>query len=333
MDAALVLRAADVLRRGGLVAFPTETVYGLGADALNVGAVRRIFEVKGRPTSHPLIVHLGAASWLETWARDVPDSAHRLAARFWPGPLTLILKRSARVGDHVTGGQDTVGLRVPGHEIARALLSSFGSGIAAPSANRFGRVSPTTASHVRADLGDDVDLIIDGGTCDVGIESTIVDVTRGRPVVLRPGWITTTEIASTLGVSVSDADDASPRAPGTLEMHYAPRTPLEVVSERDLRARLRRWPRVAVLAFTAPDASADVAAFWLAPPDPAQYAHDLYAALRHLDAAHADAILVEEPPDAPPWAGIRDRLRRASRKKTPPSTLDRDTAAEKTQPE
>ncbi|HYS50590.1 MAG TPA: L-threonylcarbamoyladenylate synthase, partial [Burkholderiales bacterium] len=176
-----------ILRRGGLVAFPTETVYGLGADASNPAAVARIYEVKGRPAGHPVIVHIGDIGQLARWARDIPEAATKLATHFWPGPLTLVLRRAPGVGSQLSGGQDTIGLRVPGHPVALQLLREFGGGIAAPSANRFGRISPTAAEHVRSDLASEVELILDGGACEIGIESTIVDLSRGRPVLLRPG--------------------------------------------------------------------------------------------------------------------------------------------------
>jgi L-threonylcarbamoyladenylate synthase len=305
--------AVAVLRRGGLVAFPTETVYGLGADASNSAAVGRLFTVKRRPRAHPLIVHLGHADWLEDWAIDVPTEARQLAECFWPGPLTLILKRNARVHDDVTGGQETVGLRVPGHPLALALLQRFGRGVAAPSANRFGRVSPTTADHVRADLGTEVDLILDGGPCDVGIESAIVDLSRGVPTLLRPGQLSTAQLEEVIGITLQPPGASAPRAPGTLESHYAPRTPLEVVAQDTLEDRLRATELpVAVLAASKPD-SRNVVRFVQASIDADTYARRLYEWLRVLDAAGAALMLVERPPDAPAWAGIRDRLQRAAR--------------------
>src|SRR5262245_50671234 len=229
-----IAQALDILRAGGLVAFPTETVYGLGADASSPAALRRLFEAKGRPTSHPVIVHLRGASDLPRWAREVPPLAMRLTERFWPGPLTLVLKRAAGVLDRVTGGEDTVGLRAPAHPVAQRLLNGFSGGIAAPSANRFGRLSPTTAQHVRDELRDAVDLVLDGGTCEVGIESTIIDLSGGTPVLLRPGRIGTAEIEAVAGLKVAQRTSASPRAPGTLEAHYAPRIPLSLVATVDL---------------------------------------------------------------------------------------------------
>jgi len=304
-------RAAEILRAGGLVAFPTETVYGLGADASSEAALKKLYAVKGRPAGHPVIVHFASADEAFAWAREVPEAARRLAARFWPGPLTLILKRSARAGDFVTGGQDTVGLRVPSHPVAQALLSEFGSGVAAPSANRFGRVSPTRAAHVREDLGEDVDLVLEGGDSEVGIESTIVDLSRGRAVLLRHGAITPAMLEQALGAAVAAADAGAPRAAGTLERHYAPRTALRLVASHALDQEISRaGGGTAVLAFSRPD---ERAARWLRMPrDPQGYAHRLYAALRELDAAGCALILVEEPPQDAAWAAVRDRLKRAA---------------------
>jgi L-threonylcarbamoyladenylate synthase len=311
-SAALVKEGARVLKAGGLVAFPTETVYGLGADATNVRALERLFAVKGRPRSHPLIVHLGDPSWLPRWAADVPDGASRLAKAFWPGPLTMILRRSALVLDAVSGGQDTVGLRVPGHPVAHALLVAFGTGIAAPSANRFGRVSPTTAAHVRADLGTDVDLVLDGGPSEVGIESTIVDLSAAVPRLLRPGRITRAELERVLREDVrTGAVEGAPRAPGTLEAHYAPHLPVELVDGRRLAERLAAGSRAAVFAFDPPEHEGHF--FVQAPRDPALYARRLYATLRELDASGALRIIVEAPSsEDPAWAGVLDRLRRAA---------------------
>lgn len=304
-----VKQAAATLRRGGLVAFPTETVYGLGADASNPAAVARIYAVKGRPSSHPVIVHIGGAGELNRWAREVPEHAAALAARFWPGPLTLVLRRAGGVGDELTGGQDTIGLRVPGHPVALELLREFGGGIAAPSANRFGRISPTTADHVRNDLGGDVDLILDGGACQIGIESTILDVSRGVPVLLRPGRIGASEIAEAIGVAPRPPDSYSPRAPGMLEAHYAPRRPLRLVPSREWS--LLDPSRCGVMSFRARPAGAASVAWIQASSDPERYGHDLYANLRALDSSECNAILVEEPPASAEWSAIRDRLTRA----------------------
>ncbi len=305
-----VRRAAEILRRGGLVAFPTETVYGLGADASNASAIKRLYGVKGRPAEHPVIVHFASAEEAFRWAREVPDGAKALAKRFWPGPLTLILKRSALAKDFVTGGQDNVGLRVPSHPVARELLSLFKTGVAAPSANRFGHVSPTTAAHVRDDLGNDVDLVLEGGPSEVGIESTIVDFSSGAPVLLRPGRISKSELENVLGTSVAEKAQASPRHPGGLERHYAPKTPARLVPTHELDREIAKMgSKVAVLAFSRPDERVD---YWLRMPrEPKAYAQRLYAALRELDAAGCEAILIESPPDTPDWAAVLDRLRRA----------------------
>lgn len=302
-------RAAQILRAGGLVAFPTETVYGLGADAANEKAVARLYAVKRRPADHPVIIHFAAAQAAFDWAREVPDAARKLAQKFWPGPLTLILKRSRQARDFVTGAQDTVGLRVPSHPVAQELLRLFDGAIAAPSANRFGLVSPTTAAHVRDDLGKDVDLVLEGGASDVGIESTIVDLSGATPVLLRPGHISKAEIEALIG-AVGEKDATSPRHSGGLERHYAPRTPAKMVPTYALDKEISVFEnRVAVLAFSRPDERVD---FWLRMPrDPHAYAQRLYAALRELDTAGCARILVEAPPDAPEWDAVRDRLRRA----------------------
>ena len=315
-------RAAAILRAGGLAAFPTETVYGLGADASNPAAVAKIFAAKGRPQDHPLIVHLAGIELLPLWAREIPASAHKLAAAFWPGPLTLILKRAAGVPDCVTGGQDTVGLRIPGHPVALELLKAFAgeaggrrySGVAAPSANRFGRISPTAAAHVCAELGDAVEVVLDGGECGVGIESTIVDLSRGGAVLLRPGAITPAQIAAVLGTEVQLPDGAAPRVSGSLDSHYAPRTPLYLVAAVELPARLAalRGKRLAVLARAEAPAGLKDVSWQTAPRAVAGYAHELYASLRRLDALGCAAILVEAPPSAPEWQGVNDRLMRAS---------------------
>ncbi|MEO8305777.1 MAG: L-threonylcarbamoyladenylate synthase [Betaproteobacteria bacterium] len=314
---ASIARAAELLRAGELVAFPTETVYGLGADAARPEAVRRIFSAKGRPANHPVIVHLYDTADLFDWARAVPKGASMLAAAFWPGPLTLILPRTSRVADVVTGGQDSVGLRVPSHPVARALLAAFGSGIAAPSANRFGRISPTTAQHVADDLGATVSMILDGGACDVGIESTIVGFSDDVPVLMRPGAIGTAELFRVLGKMPRAPDAEAPRASGMLASHYAPRTPSTLVAPGTLHAEVAqladRDEMIAVLARTVarPDDFSDL---WIdAPIDAVAFAHDLYANLRALDNSNADAILIEAVPAGDAWLAVRDRLTRATR--------------------
>jgi L-threonylcarbamoyladenylate synthase len=311
-----IQRAVALLRQGELVALPTETVYGLGADALNPEAVAKIFAAKGRPSDHPLIVHLPDAEQLTLWARDIPREAIALARAFWPGPLTLILKKEEGVPDIVTGGQDTVGLRVPNHPVALALLRAFGSGVAAPSANRFGRISPTTAGHVRQELGDRVPLILDGGPCEVGLESTILDLSRDVPVILRPGAIGVDDIARVIGrrprlPGEMEEMTAAPRVSGALAAHYAPRTPLELVDSASLSGRLLAGD--VVLARTAQPAGLPAGVQWVpAPADAAGYAHDLYARLRALDEAGCVRILVEAPPVTPEWAAVADRLGRAA---------------------
>lgn len=315
-------QAVAILKRGGLVAFPTETVYGLGADASDAAAIRKLYAAKGRPADHPVIVHIADMQQLAQWAREVTPLAHKLARQFWPGPLTLILRRAPGVGDAVTGGQDTVGLRIPSHPVAHALLEKFGGGVAAPSANRFGRVSATTAAHVRQEFGDAVDCVLDGGQSDVGIESTIVDATGAAPVLLRPGHISASDIEHAAGVALAVPTAQSPRAPGTLAAHYAPATPLQVM-ESDLLLELaaslaRQGKRVAVLARSSLQPLLTGITWIAAPTDAAAYAHDLYAHLRTLDAAGCDAILVEQLPQRPEWAAVNDRLGRAAAGSRPP---------------
>lgn len=313
-----IARAVAALRRGELVAFPTETVYGLGADASSEAAVRRIFAAKGRPTDHPVIVHLGDNATLDDWAATVPPAARKLADRFWPGPLTLIVPRTAHVLDVVTGGQPSVGLRMPDHPVAQALLRAFGGGIAAPSANRFGRISPTQAAHVRAELGAAVAMVLDGGSSRVGVESTIVDLSGDQPVLLRPGHISAAEIGAVLGqppLMPTSANTAT-RAPGTLASHYAPVTRLELVDGARLHEilsdLLAQGLRPAVLARRpAPRHLHEIP--WIAlPNDAAGYAHGLYASLRELDRLGCDRIVVEAVPDTEAWLHVRDRLRRAA---------------------
>ncbi len=306
-----------MLRAGELVAFPTETVYGLGADASNPQAVARIFAAKGRPADHPLIVHLPDASWIDRWAVDVPLAARKLAAAFWPGPLTLILKRHPDVPDAVTGGQDTVGLRVPNHPLALQLLREFAGGVAGPSANRFGHVSPTTAAHVRAEFGEAVAMVLDGGPCRVGIESTILDLSGDEARILRPGMLDAADIGAVIGHLPAFGPTAdAPRVSGSLEMHYAPRTRLQLVPAAGIAALVRgaldAGERVAVLA-PAEIAFAHERLFWTrANPDVKGYAQELYAALRSMDALGCDRILVARPPADDTWRAVADRLRRAA---------------------
>ncbi len=315
-------RAIELLAAGELVAFPTETVYGLGADAANPPAVGKIFAAKGRPADHPLIVHLSGHDWVEKWAEAVPELAWELMETFWPGPLTLILKKQAWVPAAITGGQDTVGLRVPGHPVALELLRRFASvsskgGIAAPSANRFGRISPTTAEHVREELGTSIPLILDGGPCTVGIESTIVDCSRGEPVILRPGHISPSHLKAVFGRQpVIETAVGAPRVSGSLEAHYAPRTPLRLVAGdrllEVLNAKRHSGGRCAVICHSQPPQAGMPHLWRMLPAEPIGYAHHLYAALRDMDHAETDLIVVEAPPDDAVWSAVSDRLRRAA---------------------
>jgi L-threonylcarbamoyladenylate synthase len=314
-----IAQAVAALRAGRLVAFPSETVYGLGADASNPDAVRRIFEAKGRPADHPVIVHIASAKQLDDWAREIPASAFSLAETFWPGPLTLVLRRRPHVSDLVTGGQDTVGLRVPSHPVARALLQAFDGGVAGPSANRFGRISPTTADHVREELGDRVDIVLEGGESDVGIESTIIDLSGPEPALLRPGMLDIARAEALLGAPLRAPGSASPRVSGMLASHYAPRTPMRLVTPGSLVAEvLAADGRVAVLARRPTPAELPATRWIEAPASATAYAHDLYAYLRTLDRAGVDLILVEAVPASSAWTAIRDRLgRAATRPETP----------------
>ena len=316
-------RAVELLRAGELVAFPTETVYGLGADAANPEAVARIFAAKGRPADHPLIVHLAGHDAVDHWAEQVPAVAWELMETFWPGPLTLILKKQAWVPNAVTGGQDTVGLRVPGHPVALELLRRFAAvvgehaGIAAPSANRFGRISPTTAEHVREELGARISLILDGGPCKVGIESTIVDCSRGEPAILRPGHISPEHLAAVFGrqLPIQAATDA-PRVSGSLAAHYAPQTPMRIIAGSRLldflNAQRHKGDRCGVISHSQAPQSGMPHVWHMLPADPVGYAHDLYAALRELDHANVNLIVVEALPETAAWAAVGDRLRRAA---------------------
>ncbi|MEO8740505.1 MAG: L-threonylcarbamoyladenylate synthase [Casimicrobiaceae bacterium] len=317
---AALAAAAQALRDGTLVAFPTETVYGLGADARNPDALRRLFAAKRRPAEHPVIVHVASKSAVMRWARALPEYAELLADAFWPGPLTLILPRADDVADQVTGGQRSVGVRIPAHPLAQALLTAFaergGDGIAAPSANRFGRISATTAQHVADDFGEDVALIVDGGPCAHGLESTIVDCTRVEPALLRPGAISIAEITRVLGKPPSAPSEQSPRASGTLARHYAPQTRSRLLARDaldDALAHLRRpGAHIAVLAHSIAQPPAFEGTWFDAPTESALYAHQLYSNLRALDARAADEIWIETPPDGPDWIAINDRLRRAT---------------------
>jgi len=316
----LLAQAVETLRRGGVIALPTETVYGLAANAEDELAVRRVFAIKGRPATHPLIVHVARAEELSSWARHVPEEAHRLAAAFWPGPLTLVLPRSARATDAVTGGQDTVALRVPDHPVALAVLDALGGGVAAPSANRFGRVSPTTAEHVRVDLGDEVDLLLDGGPCTVGVESTIVDLSSGAPAVLRPGGLAVEEIARVLGREVPVRTSATVRVSGSLASHYAPRAGVVLAEPSDVAARvaaLRAQGRsVGVLGPPTIPLPPEVPRYDV-PEDPAGAARLLYMRLREADLRGHDVLVACLPRAEGLGIAVRDRLSRAAAPRPP----------------
>lgn len=310
-------QAVDILNRGGLVAFPTETVYGLGADARNPEAVRKIFAAKGRPPTNPLIVHISGVAMAKLYAAEWPDTARRLAQKFWPGPLTLVLPRFRTIAPEVSAGLDTVGLRMPNHPLALKLIQKFNGPLAAPSANRSNHISPTTAQHVREELGSSVDLVLDGGTCAVGIESTVLDLTLARPRILRPGGITREQIEKVIGLI--DAGDmltevSTPASsPGQHVTHYAPRTVayrFEFGSRGAIAERVN-WGFVTLGAVR--DKQRRGLSTIVLPASPVQYAHHLYGALRELDGMGLEAIYVEMPPDQPEWAAVRDRLNRATR--------------------
>ncbi len=310
-----VARAVALLREGRLVAFPTETVYGLGADAENVAAIERLYAVKQRPADHPVIVHLASVDAVDDWAAEVPDAARALAVACWPGPLTLVLARSARVPDAVTGGRDTVGLRVPAQPLALELLRAFDGGLAAPSANRFGRVSPTTADDVRADLGDDVDLVLDGGPCVVGVESTIVDCSGPRPTILRLGGISAERITAIVGERPDVRTDGSIAAPGALASHYAPRARVLVVEREAIATSaaglLDAGETVGLLALDPPADLPERVVVLEAPSDVDEYARVLYTRLRDADRRGLDVLLAVAPPSEGVGAAVADRLARA----------------------
>jgi L-threonylcarbamoyladenylate synthase len=314
---ASIAAAARRLRDGGLVAFPTETVYGLGGDASNASAVAAIYACKGRPPDHPLIVHVTGLEAARGWAA-LPASAERLAQAFWPGPLTMILPLADGAPAFATGGQQTIGLRAPAHPVAIELLRQFaalgGTGVAAPSANRFGKVSPTRAQHVLEDLGPDAPMILDGGACEVGVESTIVDLSRGRPVLMRPGRIGRDALERVLGEPLHERDASAPRASGTLASHYAPATPVMLVAAGTLDAQLAtpalRMLRIAAWSAAAP--SLPVAHWRPAPAGADEFERELYDVLRQLDRLGVDRIVIEAPPGGQRWEAVLDRLGRAA---------------------
>lgn len=319
-DPVAVAEAARLIRSGELIGLPTETVYGLGADASNDAAVALIFAAKGRPPNHPLIVHIAEAQQVLDYASSVPPFAARLIDAFWPGPLTLILPRQPGVATAAAGGQDSIGLRCPSHPVAQALLKACRTGVAGPSANRFGRVSPTTAAHVADEMGDAL-FVLDGGPCDVGIESTIVDCTRGQPVLLRPGVLTRAQLEAACGQPVLDNQSLrsnAPRASGTLDSHYAPNAKVRLMDKIELQAALAAVEpsqRIAIYAYSIPGIDAISAASVLyraMPLQASQVAHELFAVLREFDAQGVTQIWVEALPAATDWDGVRDRLTRAA---------------------
>jgi L-threonylcarbamoyladenylate synthase len=308
--------AVEALRAGELVAFPTETVYGLGGNANNPQAVKKIFDVKGRPASHPVIVHIDHPRYLQRWVSEMPASAELLAKAFWPGPLTLVMHRGPAVNDIITGGQDTVAIRVPNHPVAQQLLNAFGGGIAAPSANRYGHVSPTRAEHVREEFGSEVRVILDGGECKVGLESTIVSCLGEAPHLLRPGAITLSQLRAIIPNVQTGPDPAAPRAPGTHARHYSPTTPVIIVPSKRLESVVNEYTlnreKVAVLAQRPPGTAGPLMTWINAGGRPDVYARQLYAGLRTLDKVGAKAMLVEEVPEGEKWDAVRDRLKRAA---------------------
>ena len=318
-DTHALQQAAELLAAGELVAFPTETVYGLGARADDDAAVAKIFEAKGRPANHPLIVHLAEPGAAERFVSAVPVVARRLMDEFWPGPLTLILPRADGIAAAAAGGQTSIGLRCPSHPVARALLAATQrlgvAGIAAPSANRFGRISPTQASHVTSEFGDTL-TVLDGGACEIGIESSIVDCSRGHPVLLRPGVLTRARIEATAGASLHAPDADAPRASGTLAAHYAPNAKLRLMSQQMLTSALQLLGdqplKLAVYSRSVPLGAVNGVRHRRMPLLPDQAAHELFSVLRELDAEGAQLIWVEEPPADPEWDGVRDRLLRAA---------------------
>ena len=324
-DSAAVERAAQLIAGGGLVAFPTETVYGLGARADDDSAVAKIFAAKGRPVDHPLIVHVESAAQARVFASELPAVAQRLMAAHWPGPLTVIVTRAPQIAAAAAGGQGTIGLRCPSHPVARSLLArtlALGvPGIAAPSANRFGRISATSAAHVIDEFGDEMPLL-DGGDCEIGIESSIVDCSRGHPVLLRPGALTRAQIEAVVGVRLTEPQADAPRASGTLEAHYAPRAKLRVMSTAMLRSALevlgdtplpsRRASTLKLAVYSRTVLPKPHLRHRAMPENAAKVAHELFAALRELDGTGVDLIWVEAPPEGPEWEAVRDRLQRAA---------------------
>lgn len=324
-------QAVEILKKGELVVMPTETVYGLAGDARNEMAIKKIFSVKGRPENHPLIVHIANIETLNEWAQSIPDYALVLAHHFWPGPMTLILKKQKQVLDQVTGGQDSVGIRIPAHPVAQQLLQAFQGGLAAPSANRFGYLSPTKADHVKQDLGNKVNLILDGGQCGIGIESTIIDCTGNKPQILRPGIISENQILEALNLdpmSLNSDSSSSKQVSGSLPSHYAPSTQTKLYSAEEIDSALDRQ-NIVILSSRKPSqryvqlydsriphrkakANPDLIHWILMPSNANAYAHTLYEQLHFADQLHCKEIWIEKVPNSPEWKGILDRITKAS---------------------
>lgn len=316
-------KAASLLKAGSLVAIPTETVYGLAALANSEEALEKLYKAKGRPSNHPVIAHIHAPEQMEELALEVPEQARQLARKFWPGPLTMIFKKRAEVSSKITGGQDTIAIRVPDHPLTLALLKALGEPVVAPSANKFGHLSPTEAEHVKNEFEGQVDYILDGGSCDVGIESTILNMTVNPPQILRPGRIKQSDLEEALGIKVESSHSSSPssrvRVPGALPQHYAPAKPLHLVETSRLNEvvleikKAHKVPGLLLLSAESPRTEMiGKAPYVVTPEDPSIYARNLYSTLRNLDASECDCIVVESVPDSPEWAGIKDRLTRAS---------------------
>ncbi len=316
MPQEIIQQAVDLLQSGKLIGLPTETVYGLGADARNPEAIAKIFLAKERPFTHPLIVHLASFDQVKDWAISVPPEAEKLAQAFWPGPLTLILKKRPEVSELLTGGQDTIGLRVPAHPVALAVLQEFKSGIAAPSANRFSRISPTTANAVREELGSKVDLVLEGGTCDIGIESTILDLSRAQPTILRPGMITRAEVEQIIQKPVSYSREDAPRVSGMDHVHYAPETSLVMIATHDLPKFIEQQTElpIAVITTHKPLFQREGIEWIVMSGEPHPFAHELYITLRELDKQGFKKIIIEEVPQTDAWLGICDRISRGAAK-------------------
>ncbi len=317
-DAKQIALAKNLLKAGEIVAIPTETVYGLAGDARNGSALEKIFTLKQRPKNHPLIVHIASAGLLPEWAITIPQLAYELCHFFWPGPLTLILKKHPSVLGAVTGDQDTIAIRSPNHPITHALLQDYNGGLCAPSANRFTQLSPTTAEHVQAVFADRIPLILDGGPCTVGIESTILDLSKNKPTILRPGMITANDIESKLGIEIMcRGDNSTTRVPGMHQNHYAPRKPLHLVSGHDLALTLHEYGKqpVFLIALQKLTLNNPHVYHYPMPTNPTGYANMLYQLLHQADNSQANIILVETPPMTEPWFAIHDRLQKACVKK------------------